>query len=109
MCVFIFVFLERELVEDRREFGFGREFPCEIHYKENMVYTRESLNTWKELMSKPKEYFIQIKERFKKRSLIVKTHYSNRVKFLSSLDIRSYLESERGIETCRKINSDDFT
>lgn len=45
-----------------------KEFPCETHYKEDMVYTRESLNTWKDLMSRPKEYFIQVKERFKKKA-----------------------------------------
>jgi len=39
-----------------------KEFPCETHYRENMVYTKESLNTWKEMMSKPREYFIQIKK-----------------------------------------------
>jgi len=27
-----------------------------------MVYTKESLNNWKELMSKPTEYFLQIKK-----------------------------------------------
>jgi hypothetical protein len=31
-----------------------------------MVYTRESLNNWKELIAKPKEYFTKIKERFEK-------------------------------------------
>jgi len=43
-----------------------REFPCETHYREDMVYTRESLDDWKELMLKPKEYFVQVKQRFKK-------------------------------------------
>jgi hypothetical protein len=42
-------------------------FPCDMHYKKDMVYDRESLDNWKELMLKPKEYFFQIKERFKKR------------------------------------------
>jgi len=27
-----------------------------------MVYTKESLDNWKELMSKPREYFLQIKK-----------------------------------------------
>jgi len=43
-----------------------REFPCQTHYKKDMVYTQESLNNWKELMSKPKEYFTQIKKIKKK-------------------------------------------
>jgi hypothetical protein len=42
------------------------EFPCETHYKEDMVYSQNSLNNWKKLMLKPKDYFIQVKERFKK-------------------------------------------
>ena len=43
------------------------EFPCEIHYEEGKVYTKESLDNWKELMKKPKEWFIQIEEERRKK------------------------------------------
>jgi hypothetical protein len=44
------------------------EFPCKTHYGKGMVYAKESLNNWKELIAKPREYFIKIKEQFKKEA-----------------------------------------
>jgi hypothetical protein len=60
-----------------------REFPCETHYRKDMVYTRESLDNWKELMAKPREYFTKIKERFEKRdSTNFRLFYQSAIHFI---------------------------